>query len=56
MTMTRVRPNRSARAPAVHAPAAAPSSADDTTKPMRPEPMPNCDWIASTAPLMTALS
>ena len=55
-TMTRIRPWRSAIGPANQAPTAQPSRADDTTKPRYRLEMPNSAWIASTVPLMTAVS
>ena len=54
--MTRMRPIRSASPPAMAAPTAEPSSADETTSPVRPEPTWKCAWMASTPPLITDVS
>ena len=54
--MTEIRPIRSARRPAVMAPAAAPSNAEATAKPSAALLMPKWLWIEATAPLITALS
>jgi hypothetical protein len=56
MSMTRVRPHRSAQRPAYQAPAAQPSSAIATTKPVTKDESSNSPSTASTAPLMTELS
>ena len=55
-SMMRTRPKRSASGPANQAPTAQPSSAEETTKPSRPADIPNSAWMASTVPLMTAVS
>jgi hypothetical protein len=54
--MTRVRPHRSESRPPSHAPAADPSSATATTRPVTTPDSSNCPCTASTAPLMTELS
>ena len=50
------RPKRSASGPAYHAPSAEPSNAHDTAKPVAVALRPNSPRIASTAPLITAVS
>ena len=54
--MVGMRPYRSATLPAYQAPTAQPSRATATTMPVRWLLMANLYWIASTAPLITALS
>ncbi len=56
ITITLIRPNRSASGPANQAPTAQPSRADETTKPSSRSDIWKVVWIASTAPLMTAVS
>ena len=56
ISMTRIRPMRSARRPATNAPMTHPSSAEETTKPITPELRSNCSRTAVTVPLMTAVS
>ena len=55
-SMTRTRPMRSARRPAMNAPTTQPRRAEETTKPMTPELRSNCSRTAVTVPLMTAVS
>src|ERR1700744_5084499 len=54
--MTAMRPWRSASGPANQAPSAEPSSAPATAKPSNQEVAPDQSLMASTAPLMTAVS
>jgi len=54
--ITRIRPKRSASPPANQAPAAAPSSARDTVRPVAAVPTVKRSWIALTAPLITDVS
>src|ERR1700760_4810870 len=54
--MTAMRPWRSASGPANQAPTAEPSSAPATAKPSNQEAAPDQSLIASTAPLITAVS
>src|ERR1700758_79816 len=54
--MTAMRPWRSARGPANQAPIAEPSNAPATAKPSSQEAAPDQSLMASTAPLMTAVS
>ena len=54
--ITEMRPMRSARRPAVMAPAAAPSRAEATANPSEASLIVKWLWIEATAPLMTALS
>src|ERR1700744_5838896 len=54
--MTAMRPWRSASGPANQAPSAEPSSAPATAKPSNHEAAPDQSLMASTAPLMTAVS
>src|ERR1700759_2627946 len=54
--MTAMRPWRSASGPANQAPSAEPSSASATAKPSNQEGAPDQIFMASTAPLMTAVS
>src|SRR5215475_11187481 len=54
--MTAIRPWRSASGPANQAPSAEPSRAPATAKPSNQEAAPDQSLMASTAPLMTAVS
>src|ERR1700758_4923891 len=54
--MTAMRPWRSASGPANQAPSAEPSSAPATAKPSNQEAAPDQSLMASTAPLITAVS
>src|ERR1700761_7040111 len=56
ISMTAMRPWRSASGPANQAPTAEPSSAPATAKPSNQEAAPDQSLIASTAPLITAVS
>src|SRR3954454_20048869 len=56
ISITRVRPIRSAQRPAYQAPTAQPSSATATTSPVTVDDSSNWPCTASTAPLITELS
>ncbi len=56
ISMTLMRPIRSAIDPANQAPTAEPISAEETAKPVWFEPTLKCFWMPVTAPLITELS